>query len=1054
MNQEDQKKIDDVKNSGWSFFIEKRSIAWLVVITSLVMGMFALNTLPREIQPEINIPIVAVATFLPGANPSDTESLVTEPIEKQLGTISEIKKMSSTSGFGNSTIVIEFNTKADIDKKLQEVKDGVEKAKNSLPKDAITPMVLRAKTNDYAIITYSIVGDLPVSELTKIAKDIKGELEKISGISSVEVVGGQEEEIHVTLDQQKLENLGLDLQTVVTLIKYSNINLPLGVVAFDELNYSLRIDNRYQNLEDIRNISIFTTRDGSNSTVLLKDISRVEKAYPDQNVITKFSENQEKSLPTVSVQVFKKDGGNILKIADETKLKIDDLSKNKIIPEGVKAVVSNDNSAFIREDLGTLTESGIETTILIIIILFLALGWKQGLIAGLSVPLSFLMTFIYMNFAGLSINSLPLFALVIALGIAVDVSIVIMQGIHDNLRKGFTPKESAFLAIDTYKWPLITGTMTTIAAFFPMLLVSGLIGEFLRTLPIVISTTLLVALFLGFTVTPSLAAKFLDSEKVQNKQGLLEPILRRSGEWFHTFIEKVVERRSMRVLTISILLILFGLSLSLPLTGILKTQMFPATDQNYFIVKIEAPAGTILEKTQKIVDQVEERLNKVPEIKNYLSIIGSGDSPAMSGGIRVGGSTSENSNIANVTVNLVEKKNRKLKSYEIADIVEADLKKSINGKITVVQLQEGPPGDAAITARITGKDLNVLKDLSLKIKQIIAETANVKNVDTSLKEGLNEFKFVLDRDALNYHGLAAAQVAIALRNILQGADAGTIKLDEEDTNIVVNYNLNKINGRTNISFHDIENFEITSPKGYSVNLSQLGTYSLGRSPDQISHEDQKRILKVTGDTEKDANVNAITIEIQDKVSKLEIPKGYEINFGGDMKDIQDSFNELFRSMFVGIILIAFMLVLEFNSFKQTFLLLLSLPMGLIGVFPGLLLLGLDLSFPAFLGIVALAGVVVNHAIVLIDRINENRRNKMKFHTSIAEATSSRFEPIFMTTAAAIIGILPLALTNEFWAGLGFSLLFGLLFSTLLTLVTIPIVYYTFELKNAKKNGEL
>ena len=1054
MNQEDQKKIDKVKNSGWAFFIEKRAIAWLVVATSIIMGLFALNTLPREIQPEINIPIVAVATFLPGANPSDTESLITEPIEKQIGTISDIKQMSSSSGFGNSIIVIEFNTTVDIDKKLQEVKDGVDKVKNNLPSDTIAPMVLKTKTDDYAIITYSIVGDLSIPELTKIAKDVKGELEKVTGVSSVEVVGGQDEEIHITLDQHKLESLGLDLQTIVTLIKYSNINLPLGVVAFDELNYSLRIDNRYQNLEDIRNIPIFTTRDGSTSTVLLKDIAEIRKAYPDQNVVTKLSENQEKSLPTVSVQVFKKTGGNLLKMADETKLRIDELSKNGVIPQGVKAVVSNDNSAFIREDLGTLTTSGIETTILIIVILFLALGWRQGLIAGISVPLSFLMTFIYMNFAGLSINSLSLFALVIALGIAVDVSIVIMQGIHDNLRKGFTAKESAFLAIDTYKWPLIAGTMTTIAAFFPMLLVSGIMGEFLKTLPIVISTTLLVALFLGFTITPSLAAKFLNSEKVSNTQGLLEPILKRSGDWFHHFIEKVIERKSTRVTTISILLILFGLSLSLPLTGILKSQMFPATDQNYFIIQIETPAGTVLEKTQKIAEQVEEKLNKVTEIKNYLTIIGSGDSPAMSGGIRISGTSSENSNIANITVNLAEKDERDLTSYEIADAVEKDLKSITNAKITVVQLKEGPPGDAAITARITGKDLTVLKDLSSQVKQIISETKNVKNVEISLKEGLNEFKFVLDRDALNYHGLGAAQVAIALRNILQGAEAGTININEEDTDIIVNYNLNKINGRTNISFHDIENFEIASPKGYSVNLTQLGTYSLGRSPDQISREDQKRILKVTADVEKDSDVNAMTIEIQDRVKKLEIPKGYEITFGGDMKDIQDSFNDLFRSMFIGIILIAAMLVLEFNSFRQTFLLLLSLPMGLIGVFPGLLILGLDLSFPAFLGIVALAGVVVNHAIVLIARINENRENGIKFTTAIAEATSSRFEPIFMTTAAAVIGILPLALTNEFWAGLGFSLLFGLLFSTLFTLITIPIMYYTFEYKNAKRNGEI
>ncbi|MFA6917212.1 MAG: efflux RND transporter permease subunit [Candidatus Gracilibacteria bacterium] len=1049
-----EKKLAKISKSPWAFFIHKRAISWLVIIATTIYGLVALSLLPREIQPEVKIPIGMVMSFLPGASAIDTESLLTEPLEKEIGGVSGIKKMSSTSGQGSSMIAIEFDTGTDTDKKIQEVKDAIDKVKNSLPTDAIAPTVLKAQANEIAIITYSLLGNLPVHELTKIAKDVQTNLEKVSGVSSVNLIGQQEDQVNVTLDQQKVEEYGLDIQTISTVIKYSNTNLPLGVVSLNKLNYSLRIDNRYQTLDDIRNLPISGTREKNSTTIYLKDIAKVEKGLPQAGVITKISIEGKKSLPAVSLQVYKKSGGNILDIADRTKLKIDELKQNGVIPKGLDVAVTNDNSEFIRTDLGVLTKSGIETTILIIIILFLALGFKQGLITGLSVPLTFLGTFIFMMFYGLSINSLSLFSMVIALGIAVDVSIVIMQGMHDNMKKGFNSHDAALLAIETYKWPLITGTLTTASAFFPMLLVQGIIGEFLKTLPIVISVTLFVALFLGLTVTPSLAARFISSDKVKNTTVPLETILDKMGALFHRFIITVIGKKSVRVTTFCVILTLFLGSMSMPILGIVKTELFPQTNQNYFVIDIEAPTGTIVEDTAKIVEKIEASLDKVPEIRNFLVIIGSSQSVALAGNnTLLGGSASESSNLANITVNLIDKEERKITSYEIATSVEKDLRDIKEAKITVQQAKEGPPSDAPVNVKITGKDLVKLKEIANQVKDLIKKIPGTKDIETSLKSGLNEFQFTLDRDALAYHGLSSIQVAALIRNILQGANPTTIKIDSEDTNIIVQYNLPKQNNRTNLSFHDIENFQIPSPKGYMVSLSQLGTYTFGESANSIERENQKRVIKVASQIEKTANSVEITKQLQKEISKLKIPADYEIGFGGDFADIQESFNDLYKSLFVGLILITFFLVLQYNSFTQTFIHIFTLPMGIIGVFPGLWLIGLNMSFPALLGIIALTGIVVNHAIVLIDRINENRRNGIRLSEAIAEATYSRFNPIFMTTITAIIGILPLALTNEFWAGLGFSLLFGLAFSTLLTLVALPIVYYTFEEKKARKLGE-
>ncbi|MBD3361149.1 MMPL family transporter, partial [Candidatus Peregrinibacteria bacterium] len=413
-------------------------------------------------------------------------------------------------------------------------------------------------------------------------------------------------------------------------------------------------------------------------------------------------------------------------------------------------------------------------------------------------------------------------------------------------------------------------------------------------------------------------------------------------------------------------------------------------------------------------------------------------------------SGSTESNVANITVNFIEKEKRERKTYEIAEQFREKFNNFRNAKVRISELSEGPPGDAAITARITGKDLDKLKETAEEVQKIINKIPGTTESEISLKPGLNEFKFTLDKDILAFHGLTPAQVSMTIRNIVQGINPTDITIGGEDYKIFIKYNLKQKNQKTNISIHDIENFEIMTPKGYSVSLGQLGNYEFKRSLSKIEREDGKRIIKVTSDIEKTANVVEIIEKIKEKTDNLKLPNGYKITFGGDLEQIEESFNDLFRSMFVAIILIAFTLVLMFNSFKQPLIIMITLPFALIGVFPGLMLIGLDLSFPAFLGVVALAGIVVNDSIVLIDRINKNRQSGIPFAKSIAEAANARLQPILMTSLTTIVGILPLAITNEFWAGLGFALIFGLACSTILTLVVIPTLYYVFEYRKEKK----
>ncbi|MFA5947925.1 MAG: efflux RND transporter permease subunit, partial [Candidatus Gracilibacteria bacterium] len=613
----------------------------------------------------------------------------------------------------------------------------------------------------------------------------------------------------------------------------------------------------------------------------------------------------------------------------------------------------------------------------------------------------------------------------------------------------------AILSVETYRIPLIGGTLTTIFAFFPMLLVSGILGQFLRTLPLTISATLIVAQIVALTIIPSLTPGFLNAERERKRKNVLDPFFDKSGGKFRDYIDKIISSKRMRFLTVITILVLFSLSMLLPITGILKTQMFPQTNQNYFVIRIETPKGTILNETTRVTREVENYLYEIKEVDNFITNIGTSTAGGLTGDDNVIGSVgaTTDSNIANITVNLVLKDQREKTSYEIAAELKNTLENFKNAKINIQEMQEGPPTEAPITVRISGKNIDNLKKASTQIKKLVENIPQTKNVKISQEQAISEFKFILDRDILAKHGLSIAQVSSEIRSIIQGINTDTITLAGEEINIVTKYNLENSSGDLNIPINELEDIKIKSPKGYSVSLGELGKYSFEESTSSIAREDQKRVLKITSDIEVDANSVEINKQIADQIAQTKLPEGVTVNFGGDLEQIAESFRDLFKSMIIGLLLIALTLVLEFNSYKQTFIILLTLPMGLIAIFPGLILLGLDFSFPAFLGIVALAGVVVNNGIVLIDRINESRKAGMPFKQAIAESTQSRLAPIFLTSITSVIGMVPLAMTNEFWAGLGYSMAIGLSFSTILTLTCIPVYYYIFEIKNAIKNGE-
>lgn len=1045
----DQQNLEAGRKSIWTFFIRKRLIAYILIFGIIIMGLAATFSIPKESMPEVKIPLAVVVTVLPGATPSDVEELITKPVEKEVSSLSGLEEFASSSTFGVSMITVQFEPDVDTKDAMTKLKDAVDAAKSKLPTDATTPEVKEISFTDFPIITFSLVGNLSQLELSQIADNVATELDTVPGVLKTEISGEVKKQVSVKLDQNRTEAAGLSIVDVANTIKYTNMDMPAGTIDMNKKTYSVRFQGRIETLDAVNKIIVAPN-------LLLGDIARIELKTDKQGTLSRIWEPSSTIKNAISISIYKKTGGNILEVVDTAQQKIQELKDNGTIPEGVDMVIASDNAAEIRKDLGNLTDAGLETLAIIIIVLFLSIGFKEGLIASLSVPLTLFATIPILIYLGETLNSLTLFGMVIALGILVDTAIVMMEGYDINISKGYNSIDAATIAIETYKWPLITSILTTTFAFLPMLTLSGIIGQFIRTLPITISIVLLTSLILSIVLIPAVAIKFIKSEghtleskdqPNEEKKSILQPVIEAIKRFQIGRLKELMESKFKRRILISGTVIAFILAMMLPIMGLMKVEMFTTVDVPYFTISIETPKGTALEDTSAVASKVESLIEKIPEVKNFITIIGSSQGSALTNESIFGGGANLNSNLANITVNLLDAKDRNKKSYEVSETLRKEIKSKISeGKVTVQEIQQGPPTGTAITINVNGKNLDELKRISTDIQGFLKEIKGTKNIDDTFTQGLNEFVFKLDKDKLALHSLSSIEVSNIIRNIIQGTEATTITLDNEDTDVIVKY------ANPSFSISDVENIKIPSHKGYMIELKELGTYSFQESLATITHREQKRSVSVTAEVEKDTSSIEVTQEIQEKLKGYTLPKDYTIDFGGDFESLTGSFGELGIAMLIGMLLIAMTLVLEFNSIKQTFIILFTVPMGLIGAIPGLWLFGESFSFSAFLGIVALSGIVVSKGIVKIDKINSNLvQGKMPLKEAILEASSSRTRPILLTTVATIIGAIPVAMTDEFWRGIGVSLACGVLASAFLALFVTPIMFFILEKKHYKDN---
>ncbi len=1029
-------------HSVWTFFLSKRAFTYLLMLALVLGGIFSAIKIPKESAPEVIVPLGIVTTTLKGANAEDTEKLITNKLEEEIKNAANINKVTSTSKEGVSLITAEFEANADVDTSIQSLKDAVDRARPKLPTDATEPVITKVNFADQPILIVSISQDSTAPELTKLGKTLETELKKVSGVSKVSVSGTRDREVSVIIKNDALTKYGVTQAQIVQAIQAANSSLPVGSLQTDNIDYPLKFTASLEDRGQIPEIPI-TTLGGA--PVYLRDVATVYDGLEPSKSFSRVSTNGKPSENALTLSIYKKSGGDVAHIATAVKNRIEELKGTAL--QGSQVVITIDNGKKVQKDLRELSRVGLETVILVMLMLFLTIGWREALVAGLSIPLSFVVAFIGLYASGNTINFISLFSLILAIGILVDSGIVVAEGIHTRMKLFASAEEAALATIKEYSWPLIAGTMTTVAVFAPLFFLSGIVGQFISSIPFTIIFVLLASIVVALGMVPLLAV-LLTKEHRSRFEDIQEEYSNKAKAYYQNFLRSLLGNKNYQRIFLTVIFSTFLLIFFLPGLGIIKVKFFPQDNQDYIYVSVEAEQGTPLAITDIAVRQVEELLYSSSIPSSFVTSVGA--SSAFSNGGASGGTK-----YANITIMLKDKTLRRYTSTEAVEMLRKELSPITSAKVKVEQGNNGPPSGAPVSIEFTSDDLTDLSRAVSQGEELLKQIPGATDVTSSMKDNGNQFELTFDRLKASAYGVSAAQIAGALRTSVAGVVATTISTNGDDIDVVVKSDLNSSYENpedTNITTLDsLKQVPLKTQAGTDILMGSLLSTKYKQSLTSITHKNEKRLGTVSSNLSKDATAVEVVTEFKKKAESLHLPENVSVNYGGENADVNKTFSEMIIALLVGMTLMLGILVIEFNSVRYSLYLLLAIPLSLIGVFLGLAVSRQALSFSSMLGLIALAGVIINHAIILLDSVLHNldreREKAKEERRALAEiiiaSASLRLRPIFLTTITTVIGMIPLTTVSALWGPLAFTIMFGLSFSMVLTLVLIPLLFYRY-----------
>jgi len=1011
----------------------KRQVTVLALLVIIVIaGVYCYATLPRESFPDITIPYVFVTTNYEGVAPEDLEELITIPIERKLKGIDNVEEIRSTSAEGVSTVAIKFLPKVDLDDAVQKVRDKVDQAKNDLPTDlADDPIIQEVNFSDMPVIRVVLSGPLSLRRLQNLAEDLQDQIESITGVLEARITGGLEREIHVEFDMDRVAAYNVPFSSIISSVTRSNVNMPGGSMDIGEAKYLVRVPEDFKHPADIFSIVAFV-RDGK--PVYLRDVAFIRDAFKDP--LTRSRINQEKS---VTIAVSKRSGENIVRVTDEIKRIVAQMQPQ--LPQSLKIDLTADMSSDVRLMVADLENNIISGLILVLLVIFAFIGGQSAIFVALAIPYSMFITFILLTGFDVTLNMVVLFSLILALGMLVDNGIVIVENIYRHMQQGKTRQEAARIGADQVAWPVITSTLTTLGAFSPMMFWPGIMGEFMGYLPMTLIMALSASLFVALVINPVLSARYqkIKTASPDKKKNPKEPLIMR----VYLFILKwCLGRRWVVILSSCVMLVASITAFNLFGKG---TEFFPQTEPKRAYVNIKAPEGTNLDTSDKLVAQAEKIVSEYKDIRYVISNIGAmGGDPFSQGGT--------GTHISRVVLDFKDFHDRLRPSSEIVNEIRRKTQAAIKGaEVQVEKEEEGPPTGKPISIEITGEDILKLGELAGRVRKEIRDIPGLVDLKDNFVKGKPEIQVRVDKEKAALMGLDTFTIAYTVKAAINGVKAGVYREGKDEYDIIA-----RLPDRDRHSIESLKRITVSGPQGEPIPLTSLAEIELGSGIGAIMRLDQKRVVTITGDV-SGRLANDIIKEIDTRLQQnIKWPRGYDYRFSGEQEEQAKAQAFLSKAFFAAIAIILLILMTQFNSFVTPLIIITSVVLSLVGVFIGLLVTGTAFGIiMTGIGVISLAGVVVNNAIVLIDYYNQLLDRGFNSFDALMRAGSVRFRPVMLTAITTILGLLPMATgisfdfrkmaldiggeSSQWWGPMAVAVIFGLGFATLLTLIVVPVL---------------
>lgn len=1010
----------------------------MVFILAVLFGVNAYFSIPRTENPSIYIPGATVIVVYPGASPVDLEQLIASPIEESINELNDILKINTRILDGVVAISVEFDYKTDPDDKFDEVVQKVNSLKNELPKDILHMEMWQFSSADVAMLQFALVSEeADYSLLKEKADKLKKFIERTEGVKKVEIFACPEQEVRISPDLEKMSVLNISNEQIANAILSNNANIPGGSINLSGKNFGIKTSGSYQNLEEIRNTVVGNYQ---GKLIFLRDFATVSFEYEDLNYLARF--NGEKAI---FITVKQKPDLNIFKIMDRITPKIKEFQNE--LDNDIRLEYVFNQSTIVENRINLFTSSLLQGIFLVGLVIFLALGFKSSLIVIIAIPLSILIGIGIIDEYGLGLQQITIAALVVALGLLVDNSIVMVENIKRFLAMGYKPREAAIKGAAQIAWPIVSATVTTILAFIPIWMMPDKAGDFIKGLPITIIATLGVSLFVALTLTPLIAAKVFKGYKSPEEAKLKSEKRKGFDKYLKRFIEGpyrktllfAVKRKVITLSSAFLLLagsVLFGMSM-------IDVSFFPPAETPQLMIRVNLPEGSNLDATSKVVDYVESVLDTIPEVKHYASNIGHGN-PRIYYNVF---SKSFTKNFADIYVQTYSYDNKTFKPF-IKRLRET-FSNYPGAKIHVKEFEQGVPSDAPIMLYVSGENVDTLRTYANMVEEMLLASPGAINIDNQLSKKRTDIYFNINKEKANLLGVPIHEIDKAVRIAVSGASISEFKNKEgEDFDIVVRMPYEK-----EISINDFDKIYIKSLAGKMIPLQQVAKIEFKEAPGVITRYNMERTAVVTADVEIGYILDNITDPINAKLQSLDFPPGYSFRFGGELEGREEAFGGMGNALLIAIIAIFAVLVLQFRSFLQPLIIFIAFPLGGIGMVWGLYLSGNSFSFTAFVGFISLVGIVINNSIILIDYTNKLIEEGVPIEKAIREAGETRFTPILLTSLTTIGGLIPLTIQGgELWAPMGWTIIGGLLVSTFLTLIIVPVLYKVFT--KTKNNNQI